>query len=162
MLWTDRAGKSSGISPRPIDWTEIVSYLTQHPRHPTAYFLSPLHMDERQFGIAALSFGKLPCCYQPEYCTWISYLCLALEQLAEKESSVSRMRTTTRSRRIPGFTGSFFRSGKKCGSIRNRTGMCRSFANAHMSAEATCKECISAISGKVFLRSSLTSGCKKP
>ena len=84
VLWTDRAGKSSGISPRPFDWTEIVSYLTQHPRHPTAYFLSPLHMDERQFGMAALSFGKLPCSYRPEYCTLMSYLCLALDQLEEK------------------------------------------------------------------------------
>ena len=84
MLWTDRAGKSSGISAHPIDQSEIVSYLVQNPDHPSAYYLSALHMDERQFGIAALSFGKLPCCYQPEYCTWISYLCLALEQLAEK------------------------------------------------------------------------------
>ena len=84
VLWTDRAGKSSGISEHPVNQADIVAYLTQNPAHPSAYFLSALHMDERQFGIAALSFGKLPCCYQPEYCTWISYLCLALEQLAEK------------------------------------------------------------------------------
>ena len=84
MLWTDRAGKSSGISAHPIDQSEIVSYLVQNPDHPSAYYLSALHMDERQFGIAALSFGKLSCCYQPEYCTLISYLCLALDQLEEK------------------------------------------------------------------------------
>ncbi len=84
VLWTDRAGKSSGISEHPVNQADIVAYLTQNPAHPSAYYLSALHMDERQFGIAALSFGKLPCCYQPEYCTWISYLCLALEQLAEK------------------------------------------------------------------------------
>ena len=84
VLWTDRAGKSSGISAHPIDSSEIVSYLTQNPDHPSAYYLSALHMNERQFGIAALSFGKLSCCYQPEYCTLISYLCLAFEQLEEK------------------------------------------------------------------------------
>ncbi len=84
VLWTDRAGKSSGLSAHPIDQSEIVSYLTQNPDHPSAYYLSALHMDERRFGIAALSFGKLPCCYQPEYCTLISYLCLALDQLEEK------------------------------------------------------------------------------
>ena len=84
VLWTDRAGKSSGISEHPVNQADIVAYLTQNPAHPSAYYLSALHMDERQFGIAALSFGKLSCCYQPEYCTWISYLCLALEQLAEK------------------------------------------------------------------------------
>ena len=84
VLWTDRAGKSSGISAHPIDHSEIVSYLVQNPDHPSAYYLSALHMDERQFGIAALSFGKLFCCYQPEYCTLISYLCLALDQLEEK------------------------------------------------------------------------------
>ena len=84
VLWTDRAGKSSGISEHPVNQADIVAYLTQNPAHPSAYYLSALHMDERQFGIAALSFGKLPCCYQPEYCTLISYLCLALDQLEEK------------------------------------------------------------------------------
>ena len=34
--------------------------------------------------MAALSFGKLPCSYRPEYCTLMSYLCLALDQLEEK------------------------------------------------------------------------------
>lgn len=84
VLWTDRAGKSSGISEHPVNQADIVACLAQNPEHPSAYYLSALHMDERQFGIAALSFGEMPCCYQPEYCTWISYLCLALEQLAEK------------------------------------------------------------------------------
>ena len=84
VLWTDRAGKSSGIADHPLQQQELISYLTQDPAHPVAYYLSPLHMQERQFGFAALSFGRLPCCYQPEYCTWISYLCLALDQLEEK------------------------------------------------------------------------------
>lgn len=81
VLWCDRAGKSSGVSDRSMKQSEIVSYLTQEPDHPTAYYLSPLHMDERQFGFAALSFGRMPYCYQPEYCLFISYLCLALEHL---------------------------------------------------------------------------------
>lgn len=84
VLWTDRAGKSSGISAHPLNQAEIISYLTQEQAHPSVYYLSALHMDERQFGIAALSFGKLPCCYQPEYCTLISYFCLAFDQLEEK------------------------------------------------------------------------------
>ena len=84
VLWTDRAGKSSGIKDVPMKQSDIISYLTNDPEHPSAYYLSLLHMDERQFGIAALSFGRLPCCYQSEYCTLISYLCLAFEQLEEK------------------------------------------------------------------------------
>lgn len=84
VLWTDRAGKSSGMSVHPLNQAEIISYLTQEQAHPSVYYLSALHMDERQFGIAALSFGKLPCCYQPEYCTLISYFCLAFDQLEEK------------------------------------------------------------------------------
>ncbi len=84
VLWTDRAGRSSGISDRYIKQSDIISCLTEDNDHPCAYFLSPLHMDERQFGFAALSFGKLACCYQPEYCTLISYLCLALEQLEDR------------------------------------------------------------------------------
>ena len=84
VLWTDRAGKSSGMSEHPLNQAEIISYLTQEQAHPSVYYLSALHMDERQFGIAALSFGKLPCCYQPEYCTLISYFCLAFDQLEEK------------------------------------------------------------------------------
>ena len=81
VLWCDRAGKSSGISDYLIKQSELIAYLTQGLKHPIAYYLSPLHMNERQFGIAALSFGKLPCCYQPEYCTFLSCFCLALEHL---------------------------------------------------------------------------------
>ncbi|HAG14629.1 MAG TPA: hypothetical protein DCG49_12335 [Ruminococcus sp.] len=84
VLRSDRAGKNSGISEQPMQQSEIISYLTQQADHPCAYYLSPLHMDERQFGYAALSFGRMACCYQPEYCTFISYLCLAFDQLAEK------------------------------------------------------------------------------
>lgn len=84
VLWTDRAGKCSGMAEHPLNQAEIISYLTQEQAHPSVYYLSALHMDERQFGIAALSFGKLPCCYQPEYCTLISYFCLAFDQLEEK------------------------------------------------------------------------------
>ena len=91
VLWTDRAGRSSGISERPMKQGDIISCLTESPDHPSAYFLSPLHMNERQFGFAALSFGRLACCYQPEYCTLIGYLCLALDQLEER--SVLRAQT---------------------------------------------------------------------
>lgn len=84
VLWTDRAGRSSGISDLPMKQSEIISFLTEEPSHPAAYYLSPLHMNERQFGIAALSFGRLACCYQPEYCTLISYICLALDRLEER------------------------------------------------------------------------------
>ena len=38
-------------------------------------------MGNKQFGYAMLSFGKQICCYQPEYCTFLSYLCVALEHL---------------------------------------------------------------------------------
>lgn len=84
VLWADRSGRHSGISEKSLKRSELISCLTQTPAHPNAYYLSPLHMDERQFGYAALSFGRVPCCYQPEYCTLISYLCLAFDQLEEK------------------------------------------------------------------------------
>ena len=84
VLWCDRAGRSSGIAAHPMQHSEIIARLTDNPDHPTAYYLSLLHIDGQLFGYAALSFGRLPCCYQPEYCTFISYLCLAFEQLAEK------------------------------------------------------------------------------
>ncbi|MBR3630451.1 MAG: substrate-binding domain-containing protein [Oscillospiraceae bacterium] len=84
VLWTDRAGKSTGITERPLRQSDLIAYLTQCPEHPCAWFLSPLHMDDRQFGYAALSFGRLSCAYQPEYCTLISYINLALDQLQEK------------------------------------------------------------------------------
>lgn len=81
VLWCDRAGKSSGISDRAVKQSDIIADLTQEAQHPTAYYLSPLHMNEQQFGLIALSFGKLPCCYQAEYCTFLNCLCLALEHL---------------------------------------------------------------------------------
>ena len=81
VLWCDRAGRSSGISDRAVKQSEIIADLTQEAQHPTAYYLSPLHMNEQQFGLMALSFGKLPCCYQAEYCTFLNCLCLALEHL---------------------------------------------------------------------------------
>jgi DNA-binding LacI/PurR family transcriptional regulator/AraC-like DNA-binding protein len=89
VMWIDRAGKGTGICETPMNQSDIISYLTQNEEHPSAFFLSPLHVDERQFGIAALSFGRLPCCYQQEFCTFISYLSLALERLEER----SRLRT---------------------------------------------------------------------
>lgn len=81
VLWCDRAGKSSGISDHAMKCSEMIAYLTQEPNHPTAYYLSPLHMNEQQFGLMALSFGKMSCCYQAEYCTFLNCLCLALENL---------------------------------------------------------------------------------
>ena len=84
VLRTDRAGKNSGMEEHPLKQSDLIAYLTQDPGHPHAWFLSLLHMDEQQFGYAALSFGRLACCYPPEYCTLTGYLNLALEQLAEK------------------------------------------------------------------------------
>ena len=83
VMWIDRAGKSTGICETPMAQSDIISYLTLNEKHSSAFFLSPLHVDERQFGIAALSFGRLPCCYQPEFCTFIAYLSLALERLEQ-------------------------------------------------------------------------------
>lgn len=101
VLWTDRAGRSSGISERYISQSDIVSCLTENTDHPCVYFLSPLHIDERQFGFAALSFGRLACCYQPEYCTLISYLCLALEQLEERSLLRAQSGSSTRNMENP-------------------------------------------------------------
>ena len=81
VIWCDRTGKKGGILDRSIQFSELISDLTQGHRHPKSYFISPLHMGNKQFGYAMLSFGKQICCYQPEYCTFLSYLCVALEHL---------------------------------------------------------------------------------
>ena len=84
VLSVDHAGKAPGVEDHPLREADLIAYLTEEHGHPSAWYVSPLHMDERPFGYAALSFGKLAHCYAPVYCTLLSYLCLAFDQLEEK------------------------------------------------------------------------------
>lgn len=87
VLRCDRAG--SGITPstEKIRASELPSYLSQEAPYPTAYYLSPLHVDEIHYGIAALSFGKTPYCYKSYYITFINYICAALEMLLKQKKT---------------------------------------------------------------------------
>ena len=77
---------SNGISNpcTAIAATELPAYLSKECPYPTAYYLSPLHINDEHYGIAALSFGKQPLCYRPYYISFINCICAALENLAKQ------------------------------------------------------------------------------
>lgn len=50
-------------------------------KHPSAFYISPLHYNDNFFGYAAVSFGKYPIAYSRLYVQWINYVNMALEKV---------------------------------------------------------------------------------
>lgn len=80
---------------------EIRSFFNKEVRRPAAYFISPLHVEERFSGIAALSFGNVQFGYDECYKHIISCLSFALEMLLLKAGAERK----ERSRFIDSYTG---------------------------------------------------------
>lgn len=82
MLWCD-AGKHDKLDTSAFPLFRLPEHLADE-RFPTAYFLSPLHFEDKFFGIAALSFGKKALSYSETYISYINYINAALDQLLKK------------------------------------------------------------------------------
>ena len=85
MMWCDAAGNER------LDTTAFpLWYLPEHisdARFPAAYYVTPLHINENFYGIAALSYGKRSGTYPDNYISFINYITAALEQIAVRNSS---------------------------------------------------------------------------
>lgn len=70
---------NGGIVTKPFPTAKMLPRLHEERDHPAAYFFSPLHHDDRFFGVAAFSYGERLDSYDPLYCEWISVVNTALE-----------------------------------------------------------------------------------
>lgn len=64
---------------KPFPAMKMLPRLHEERSKPTTYFFTPLHHDDRFFGISAISFGDRIDSYDPLYCEWISVVNTALE-----------------------------------------------------------------------------------
>lgn len=64
---------------KPFPTAKMLPRLAEERSYPTAYFFSPLHHDDRFFGVSALSFGDTLEVYDEIYCNWINLINMALE-----------------------------------------------------------------------------------
>ncbi|MBR5370580.1 MAG: substrate-binding domain-containing protein [Oscillospiraceae bacterium] len=64
---------------KPFPTAKMLPRLCEERKKPGCFFFSPLHHDDRFFGLAVLSFGEKLDTYDELYCTWISEVNMALE-----------------------------------------------------------------------------------
>ncbi len=78
LIWND---DERSIVTKPFPTAKMLPRLHEEHDKPTAFFFSPVHHDDRFFGVAALSFGDKLDAYDELYCNWISILNIALEYI---------------------------------------------------------------------------------
>ncbi|HAG14234.1 MAG TPA: hypothetical protein DCG49_10285 [Ruminococcus sp.] len=71
--------KENAVVTKPFPSAKMLPHLHEEREKPATYFFSPLHHDDRYFGVAVLSFGEQLDTYDPIYCQWISLVNTALE-----------------------------------------------------------------------------------
>lgn len=76
ILYNDR---ENAVVTKPFPSAKMLPRLHEDREKPAAFFFSPLHHDDRFFGIAVLSFGERLDTYDEIYCQWISLVNTALE-----------------------------------------------------------------------------------
>lgn len=83
----------------------------ENRKHPTAFYLSPLHYNGNFFGYSAVSFGKEPVSFSPLYPKWINYVNVALEQVRIKSITKNVIQNTSQALLYDKVTGMLSRSG---------------------------------------------------
>ncbi len=71
--------KEAAVVTKPFPTGKMLPRLHEERDKPSAFFFSPLHHDDRFFGISVVSFGDKPDSYDDLYCTWVSLVNIALE-----------------------------------------------------------------------------------
>lgn len=72
-------GTTGSLVTKPFPAAKMLPRLHDDRSKPTAFFFTPLHHDDRFFGIAALSLGDTMDTYDPMYCDWLTVVNTALE-----------------------------------------------------------------------------------
>ncbi len=68
-----------GIVTKPFPTVKMLPRLHEEREKPGCYFFSPLHHDDRFFGVSVVSFGERLDTYDQIYCDWVAAVNTALE-----------------------------------------------------------------------------------
>lgn len=71
--------EQGGVSTKPFPTSKMLPRLHEERDKPGCFFFSPLHHDDRYFGISVVSFGERLDTYDQVYCDWIGSVNTALE-----------------------------------------------------------------------------------
>ena len=71
--------KENAIVTKPFPAAKMLPRLHEERSKPGAFFFSPLHHDDRFFGVSVLSFGDRLDTYDRIYCDWVTNVNTALE-----------------------------------------------------------------------------------
>lgn len=74
-----RNDREQSVVSKPFPASRMLPRLHEDREKPGAFFFSPLHHEDRFFGISVLSFGERLDTYDEIYCQWISHVNMALE-----------------------------------------------------------------------------------
>ncbi len=91
--------KRKDISGEYFSSSEIIPAFNQNLPYPCAYYISPLHYNNKFFGYSALSFGKEPMSFSKPYLYWLNNVNFSLEHLRIKSIS-SNISANTRNTAI--------------------------------------------------------------
>ncbi len=72
-------GSNASIVTKPFPTQKMLPRLQEERSKPGCFFFSPLHHEDRFFGVACLTFGDRLDTYDQVYCDWISAVNIALE-----------------------------------------------------------------------------------
>lgn len=109
----------------------ILPCFNSEKRHPSAYYITPLHYNDQFFGYSALSFGKVPMSFSTVYMLWINYVNIALEQVLIKGKMSTALKDSTRHILVDTVTG-----------LPNKAGIEQEFVSRINAGTKNC-ECIS-------------------
>lgn len=90
---------------------DVLPFYSKELRHPTAYYISPLHYNNNFFGYTAVSFGKKPLTYSSLFMQWINYVNVALEHVRLKSMMSNSLARTTHALLYDNNTGLLSRNG---------------------------------------------------
>ena len=109
----------------------ILPYYSSGKRHPSAYYITPLHYNDRFFGYSALSFGKFPMSFSKLYVQWINYINVAVEQVTAKGRMNVILKNTDKYIMFDTVTG-----------LPNKAGIEQEFNNTAIMADGRKYECL--------------------
>lgn len=90
---------------------KLLPVYDENRKYPVAYYISPLHHNNRIFGYIGLSFGKEKMAFGTLYIRWVNYVNIALEQVRVKSRLKRTITTTTRAFMYDEVTGLLSRNG---------------------------------------------------
>lgn len=79
----------NAVITKPFPTAKMLPRLHEEREKPSAFFFTPLHHNDRFFGVSVLNFGEKLGTYDELYCTWIAHVNTALE-FARMQSYLKR------------------------------------------------------------------------